>query len=909
MFAGRGTRAIASCAAAVLCTVASLSLAGTAYAAGPANGSTISNAAQAQLPFAAGSFDSGQPLNVVVPANSVLTPYQKVFILECAAPGGVVPTTTASCDGNTGYNGGTILVNADGSVDMTGSSSSSGLPYTLYALPNLVSLGEPSTGSPRCGLSTVNACVLYIGQGGGGDTGFTQPHYFSQPFQVHADPTDSGTLTPGDGTADQADAAPAITSASSATFTQGSAGTFTVAATGYAAPTVSESGALPTGVTFNATTKVLSGTPSGFGTFHPTFSAANAIFPNATQSFTLTVRPSVSGEGIPGAAAAQNPHTVGTFDSGQPINVVVPANPVLTPNQKIYILECAAPGGALPTTTASCDGNTGYNGGTILVNADGSVDVTGGSSSSGNPYTIFALPDLVSLGENLTGSPKCGLNTGNACVLYIGQGGGGDTGFTQPHYFSQPFQVHADPTDSGTLTPGDGTADHVDVAPVITSASSATFTRGTAGTFTATATGYGPAYFAKSGALPTGVTFNTLTGVLSGTPMQAGVFNLTFTALNGVLPNASQAFTLTANGSPSLTSANNYTLTEPASPSFTVAASGYPAPTYSVTAGSIDGLSLNATSGALTGTPTATGVFTSTITAGNGVGTAATQSFTLTVNPATSAPTITSATGTSFLQGSPGTFTVAATGNPAPTLSESGSLSSGVVLSAAGVLSGIPTQAGVFPIAITASNGVGSPATQAFTLTVNPSGTAPTITSASSTSLTAGLAGTFTVTASGTPAPTFIDPGPLDGLTLDATTGVLSGTPTAAGTFTSTITASNGVASPATQSFTLTVNVPPFGISTSTDLPSAAPGATDPVTFTLVGATVGAKIKFKGAGFPKGLKVSSAGVLGGVISSKVHSGTVYHPMVTVTETVTTRVGKVKTKTLTVVAKAFNLTVS
>jgi hypothetical protein len=616
-----------------------------------------------------------------------------------------------------------------------------------------------------------------------------------------------------------------------------------------------------------------------------------------------------NGSTISNAAQAQLPFAAGSFDSGQPLNVVVPANSVLTPYQKVFILECAAPGGVVPTTTASCDGNTGYNGGTILVNADGSVDMTGSSSSSGLPYTLYALPNLVSLGEPSTGSPRCGLSTVNACVLYIGQGGGGDTGFTQPHYFSQPFQVHADPTDSGTLTPGDGTADHVDVAPVITSASSATFTRGTAGTFTATATGYGPAYFAKSGALPTGVTFNTLTGVLSGTPMQAGVFNLTFTALNGVLPNASQAFTLTANGSPSLTSANNYTLTEPASPSFTVAASGYPAPSYRVTAGSIDGLSLNATSGALTGTPTATGVFTSTITAGNGVGTAATQSFTLTVNPATSAPTITSATGTSFLQGSPGTFTVAATGNPAPTLSESGSLSSGVVLSAAGVLSGIPTQAGVFPIAITASNGVGSPATQAFTLTVNPSGTAPTITSASSTSLTAGLAGTFTVTASGTPAPTFIDPGPLDGLTLDATTGVLSGTPTAAGTFTSTITASNGVASPATQSFTLTVNVPPFGISTSTDLPSAAPGATDPVTFTLVGATVGAKIKFKGAGFPKGLKVSSAGVLGGVISSKVHSGTVYHPMVTVTETVTTKVGKVKTKTLTVVAKAFNLTVS
>ena len=49
-----------------------------------------------------------------------------------------------------------------------------------------------------------------------------------------------------------------------------------------------------------------------------------------------------------------------------------------------------------------------------------------------------------------------------------------------------------------------------------------------------------------SGALPTGVTFNPATGVLSGTPglATAGDYNLIFTAANGTSPNATQSFTL-----------------------------------------------------------------------------------------------------------------------------------------------------------------------------------------------------------------------------------------------------------------------------------------------------------------------------------------------------------------------------
>jgi Bacterial Ig-like domain (group 1) len=183
-------------------TIAAFVFGGSAHAGtGPgASGNTIPGAAEAQGTFTPNSpFDSGQPIDVVVPANSVLNPGATIFVLECAAPNGVNPTSTAACDGDTGYAGGTISVNDDGSIDVIQSSTNSGIPYDIYALPDMVTFGESAAGVPKCGLGAANECVLYIGQGGGNDIGFSQPHFFSQPFQVHTDPTDSGTLDPGDG--------------------------------------------------------------------------------------------------------------------------------------------------------------------------------------------------------------------------------------------------------------------------------------------------------------------------------------------------------------------------------------------------------------------------------------------------------------------------------------------------------------------------------------------------------------------------------------------------------------------------------------------------------------------------------------------------------------------------------------
>ena len=74
------------------------------------------------------------------------------------------------------------------------------------------------------------------------------------------------------------------------------------------------------------------------------------------------------------------------------------------------------------------------------------------------------------------------------------------------------------------------------------------------------------------------------------------------------------------------------------------------------------------------------------------------------------------------------------------------------------------------------------------------------------------------------------------------------------------------------------------------------------------GAGPGATFKWKGSGFPKALKVAKSGALAGTPSTKLVPGTVYHPTVSVTETVITHNGKKKVKTKTVATKVFTLTV-
>ncbi len=176
-------------------------------------------------------------------------------------------------------------------------------------------------------------------------------------------------------------------------------------------------------------------------------------------------------------------------------------------------------------------------------------------------------------------------------------------------------------------------------APAFTSANSATFVAGSAGSFVVTTTGEPAAALSESGALPGGVTFTDNgdgTASLGGTPAahSGGVYALTITARNGVSPDASQAFTLTVNEAPSFTSPNSAPFGLNTTNAFTVTAQGYPTPTLSESGALPAGVTFDAASGRLSGTPSGSGgAYTLTFTAHNGVGTDASQTFTLTTVP------------------------------------------------------------------------------------------------------------------------------------------------------------------------------------------------------------------------------------------------------------------------------------
>jgi len=85
--------------------------------------------------------------------------------------------------------------------------------------------------------------------------------------------------------------------------------------------------------------------------------------------------------------------------------------------------------------------------------------------------------------------------------------------------------------------------------------------------------------------------------------------------------------------------------------------------------------------------------------------------------------------------------------------------------------------------------------------------TSPTITSAAPTSAISGTPYSYTITSSGTPTATYaVTSGALPtGLTLNATTGTISGTPTTPGTYTFTVTAANGTAPDASAQYSIVV--------------------------------------------------------------------------------------------------------
>jgi hypothetical protein len=395
-------------------------------------------------------------------------------------------------------------------------------------------------------------------------------------------------------------------------------------------------------------------------------------------------------------------------------------------------------------------------------------------------------------------------------------------------------------TDVSTSIDGSATI-AVDEAPSITSANSTTFTVGAAGSFEVIANGYpAPTFLVTSGTLPSGVTLSN-TGNLSGTPAlgTGNSYMIGITASNGVSPNATQSFTLTVNQAPSITSASDTTFSVGSAGSFQVTGSGYPAPTFSVTGGTLPtGVTLSST-GVLSGTPAAGagGTYPITITASNGVSPAATQNFTLTVDQS---PAITSANSVTCSYNTGCTFTVTTTGNPTPSLI-AGSLPSFASFTDNGNGTGTLTVApagkgGYFNITFKASNGVTPNVFQGFRIYLTE---APVIVSANTGTFTTGFSGGFAVTANGYPIVALSETGALpNGLTfrdnLNNTASII-GTPAAGtgGNYSITINGSNGLSPNASQNFTVTVDQAPA--ITSANSITFDPGISNTFTVTTTG--------------------------------------------------------------------------
>ncbi len=144
-------------------------------------------------------YSSGQIISISVTANSTMNQASleaagftsgavSIKALECADPGGLVanlPTKLSECQPDTIQS--IAGAAADGSMTFPS--------YTVYALPDTISLGEPSNGTPVCGTDP-NFCVIGLFSN---QNDFSKPHIFSAPFQMAANDDDGGE-NPGDGT-------------------------------------------------------------------------------------------------------------------------------------------------------------------------------------------------------------------------------------------------------------------------------------------------------------------------------------------------------------------------------------------------------------------------------------------------------------------------------------------------------------------------------------------------------------------------------------------------------------------------------------------------------------------------------------------------------------------------------------
>ena len=312
-----------------------------------------------------------------------------------------------------------------------------------------------------------------------------------------------------------------------------------------------------------------------------------------------------------------------------------------------------------------------------------------------------------------------------------------------------------------------------------------------------------------TGTLPVGVALNATTGALSGTPTATGTSAITVRATDSSSNTATAALSLVVNAAVSVS-----TTTLPASQvgvaySQTLAAINGVAPyNWSIISGALPaGLALNATTGVISGTATAVGAGTFSVRVTDSYSKTADQALSIVVGQAVQTTTTTLAAG---MVGVAYSQTLVGSGGVTPyTWSiTTGTLPAGLTLTGTtGVIAGTPTTAGTSSFAVQVTDANGQLAAGALSINIT-SVSSLVITSASLPAGTVGSAYAQTLAASGGVAPytwSVVGGGLPAGLTL-GTAGVLSGTPTTAGTSTFTVSVADSASHTASVSLSLLVN-------------------------------------------------------------------------------------------------------
>lgn len=337
-------------------------------------------------------------------------------------------------------------------------------------------------------------------------------------------------------------------------------------------------------------------------------------------------------------------------------------------------------------------------------------------------------------------------------------------------------------------------------SPSFSGPTSLTLQPGEAGSGTVTVAGYPAPQITTSGSLPPGMS-STISGRevrITGTPSATGTYTLTVHAATLSWLTGTHTVTVTVFRPPTLTGSATLRaqLGVPFTQSLTVG--GDPLPTSASFSPALPaGLTavVSGTTLTISGTPTGTpNAYPTRVTVANAYANASLDLDLQVAGPSTISAVPATLTGVDVPMAP---IDVALGGFPVPTVTSTG-LPPGVTVTttATGVrLAGTPTTGGIFPVTLTAANGVGAPATSSFTLTV---GTAPELTVDAAVAGRVGTPLDVPVVVTGLPAAAVTATDLPDGVTVvDAGSGAwaLRGTPTRAGMgeHTATVTATNAV--------------------------------------------------------------------------------------------------------------------